>query len=288
MDVNAAMLEHARRRGRQLRVDLWQDPRAGLEQPKTDLVAPNARIKAQHVVGKRGELTDQFYANQSSANDDNRQTLAPLRRVRGCVRAFEAFDQVISQHQRIRHRLERQGVRRAGNQPVVRRCAKRDNQMVVGQAVRAAFGGHGSNELSFEINGFHCGLDEAGSSQRGANRLRAMPQLQAPGAGLEQERRQHEEVLAAHERLSVRHDARAVRSLRAQGASVDCREPKCTRREVSSDPAGLDLDGDLVFAIDRVEVREACSLKNMPMTIPRNREISGTVIQARRRLEDRP
>jgi hypothetical protein len=36
------------------RVDLWQNPRAGLEQPKADLVvAPDARIEAQHVVGKR-------------------------------------------------------------------------------------------------------------------------------------------------------------------------------------------------------------------------------------------
>ncbi len=115
LDINPAPLEHTRGRGRQLRVDLWQNPRAGFEQPKANLVAPNTRIEAQHVVGKRRELTDQFYADQSAADHDNRQTPAPLRRVRGCIRAFEASDQVISQHQRIRHRLEREGVRRAGN-----------------------------------------------------------------------------------------------------------------------------------------------------------------------------
>ena len=199
LDVNPATLEHARRRGRQLRVDLRQNPRAGLEQPEADLVAPDARIEAQHVVGKRRELTHQFYADQSAADHDDCETPAPLGRVRGCVRAFEAFDQVISQHQRIRHRLERQGVRRAGNQSVVRRRAKRDHQMVVGQAVRAAFGSHGSNELSFEVNRFDGGFDEAGALKGGADGLRAMSQLQPAGACLEQERREHEEVLAAHE-----------------------------------------------------------------------------------------
>jgi hypothetical protein len=61
------------------------------------------------------------------------------------------------------------------------------------------FGSHGSNELSFEVNRFDCGFDEAGSLKCGADGLRAMSQLQPAGACLEQERREHEEVLAAHE-----------------------------------------------------------------------------------------
>src|SRR5262245_1013436 len=40
-----------------------QKPRAGLEQPKTNLVAPDAWIEAQHVAGKRRELTHQFDAD---------------------------------------------------------------------------------------------------------------------------------------------------------------------------------------------------------------------------------
>ena len=194
-----ASLEHARRRSRQLRVDLWQNPRAGLEQPKAHLVAPDARIEAQRVVRKCRELTDEFHTDESAANHDDRQTAAPLRGVRGGVRAFEASDQVISQHQRIRHRLERQGVRRTRNQSIVRRRAERDHQMVVGQAVGAVFGSHGSNELPFEVNRFDGGFDEAGSLQCCADGLRAMSQLQPAGACLEQERREHEEVLAAHE-----------------------------------------------------------------------------------------
>lgn len=92
LDVDAATLEHARCRGRQLLVDLWQDPRAGLEEPKADLVPPDARIETQDVVGKGGELTDQFGADESAANHDNRQALAPLRRIHGGVGALEAAD----------------------------------------------------------------------------------------------------------------------------------------------------------------------------------------------------
>ena len=106
LDVDPASLEHARRRRRQLRVDPWQNPRAGLEQPEADLIAPDPWIEAQHIVGKRRELTHQFCADQSAADHDDCETPAPLGRGRGCVRAFEAFDQTISQHQRIRHRLE--------------------------------------------------------------------------------------------------------------------------------------------------------------------------------------
>src|SRR5215212_1529208 len=89
LEVNSALLEHARGRGRQLLVDLWQNPRTRLEQLKANLMAPDARIEAQHVVGKRGQLADQFDADEATADHDNRQTLAPLRRARSGVGAFE-------------------------------------------------------------------------------------------------------------------------------------------------------------------------------------------------------
>jgi hypothetical protein len=44
------------------------------------------------------------------------------------------------------------------------------------------------------------GLDESRSWQGGADRLRAVPQFQPSGTRFEQERREHEEVLAADER----------------------------------------------------------------------------------------
>src|SRR5215218_1600892 len=59
LEVNPAPLEHARRRGCQLLVDLWQNPGTRLEQLKANLVAPDAWVEAQHVVGKRGQLADQ-------------------------------------------------------------------------------------------------------------------------------------------------------------------------------------------------------------------------------------
>jgi hypothetical protein len=76
-----------------------------------DLVPPNARIEAQYVVGKRRELTDELHADQSAADHHDRQTRTPMRRVAGCVRPFEALDQLIPEHQRVGHRLECQRVR---------------------------------------------------------------------------------------------------------------------------------------------------------------------------------
>jgi hypothetical protein len=64
---------------------------------------------------------------------------------------------------------------------------------------------HGANELSFEVDGFDCAFDEACSLKCGADGLCAMSQLQPAGACLEEEGREHEEVLAAHERdLDIR------------------------------------------------------------------------------------
>jgi hypothetical protein len=76
--------------------------------------------------------------------------------------------------------------------------------MVVREVVRRACGG-GSNEPSADVNALDSGLDKAGSPEGGADRLRAVPQLQPSGTGFEQERRQDKEILAAHERdLDVR------------------------------------------------------------------------------------
>src|SRR4029079_9405320 len=97
-DVHSAPLEQARCCRRQLLVNLWQNPRPGLEQPKAHLVSTDARIEAQHAVCKGREFTDEFYADESAPDHDHRQTLAPLSGIRGGVSAFEALDQVISQH----------------------------------------------------------------------------------------------------------------------------------------------------------------------------------------------
>jgi hypothetical protein len=78
VNIDTATLEHARRGGCQCRVDLWQDARACFEQPKAEFVAPDVRIEAQDVVGERRQLAYEFYADQTAANDDNRQTPAPL------------------------------------------------------------------------------------------------------------------------------------------------------------------------------------------------------------------
>ena len=52
-DVGAAPLEHARSHDRQLLVDLGQNACTSLEQQKANLVAPESRIEAEHVIRER-------------------------------------------------------------------------------------------------------------------------------------------------------------------------------------------------------------------------------------------
>ena len=121
------------------------------------------------------------------------------------------------------------------NQSVVRRCAKRHHQMIVGQVVCAAFGCRNSNELSLEINGVDCGFDEAGSSKCSTDGLRAVPQLQPARAGLEKERREHEEVLAADESDLDMRAARQDASRCRTAVTPPNPPPRTTMRMLSSE-----------------------------------------------------
>ena len=104
-------MEHSARHGSQALVDLGTDARARLEQMEANFVTTDARIEAQHVPNKRGQLAKELGANKAAADHDNRQTAPSLRRIGHPIRAFELFDYVISQHQRIAHCLEREGIR---------------------------------------------------------------------------------------------------------------------------------------------------------------------------------
>jgi hypothetical protein len=66
-------------------------------------------------------------------------------------------------------------------------------------------------------------------------------------------------------------------------------EPLRSSRKLAVDCRGLDFNGHLVLAVDRVKCGTPCSLKNIPITMPRKREISGTISVNRRVLfADRP
>ena len=95
-------------------------------------------IEAQHVVREGRELAEQLDTDEAAADHDDRQAPATRRRLRGRIGALELLDQVVSQHQRVRHRLERERVRRAGNQLLVRGRAERHDEMVVRQVVASA------------------------------------------------------------------------------------------------------------------------------------------------------
>ena len=136
-DIGAAPLKHARRHGRQFLVDFRQNACAGLEQQEPNLVASEPRIEAQHVIGECRQLAQQLDTDQAAADHDDGEAAATGRRLRRGVGSLELFDQVISKHQRVRHRLERESVRRAGDQLLVRGRAERDDEMVVRQLVVA-------------------------------------------------------------------------------------------------------------------------------------------------------
>src|SRR4029078_1813706 len=88
--------------------------------------------------------------------------------------------------------------------------------MVVWQRMIDSLRSNGSNDLSFHVNLFNRGLDEARTSKRGADWLRAMPQFQPSRARLEQQRCEDKEVFAAHQRnldhpLPAPHSRRVAR-----------------------------------------------------------------------------
>ena len=72
--------------------------------------------------------------------------------------------------------------------------------MVVSQIVGTSLRRNGSHGLAFDVDVVNGRLDESRPPQGGADRLGAVPQFQPSRAGFEQQRREDEEVLAAHER----------------------------------------------------------------------------------------
>ena len=76
VDVGAPPAQHVGGDGRELLVDLRQHARAGFEQQEANLVAPDARIEAQHVFDERRELAEQFDTDEAAADHDDRQTPA--------------------------------------------------------------------------------------------------------------------------------------------------------------------------------------------------------------------
>ena len=110
-------------------IDLGQDAGPALEQVEAQLVAADARVVAQHVIGERGELAEKLDTHESAADDHDRETAPAGSRGSRRVRPFEALDQMVSQHERVGHRLE--GHRRggAGDKGLVGRGTQSDDEV---------------------------------------------------------------------------------------------------------------------------------------------------------------
>jgi hypothetical protein len=113
-------------------------------------------------------------------------------------RERSAASDVISEHERVGHRLEGERGLGAGNLREVRVGAERDDELVVRELAHRPLGQH-AHDAPTHIHIGDRRLDESRATKRGANRLRAVPELQRSRAGFEEQRREHEEIDAAHE-----------------------------------------------------------------------------------------
>ena len=89
--------------GRERGVDLRQDAGAGLEQVEAELVAAEARIVAQDVLGERGELAEQLDTDQPAADHDEGEAPAAELRVRRGIGPLELLDHVVPDQERVGH-----------------------------------------------------------------------------------------------------------------------------------------------------------------------------------------
>src|SRR5689334_1641679 len=94
------------------------------------LVATYRGIVSKLVFYEGGQLAEQLDANESTADDDDRQQRAPPFRVGFDVRTLQLFDQMIAQHERIGDRLERPRMLRARDEREVRRCTQGDDHVI--------------------------------------------------------------------------------------------------------------------------------------------------------------
>jgi hypothetical protein len=117
---------------------------------------------------------------------------------------------VIAQHEGVRHGLERERGVGAGDQRLVGGGAESHDELIEGDLPRDAVG-RGPDHPALDVHRLHGRLDEPGPAQRGSDRLRAVPELQGARACLEQQRREHEEVVPADQRdLGLRPAQRAL------------------------------------------------------------------------------
>ena len=106
---------------------------AALEQDEADLVAIHVLVKRRDPVHESGQLAEQLHADQSAADDREREQAAFALRVGLHVGALETLDDVVAEQEGVGEGLEREGVLRTGDHHAVGHGPEGQDQLVVGQ-----------------------------------------------------------------------------------------------------------------------------------------------------------
>src|SRR5262249_29468430 len=168
------------------------------EQEEADLVAIHVLVKRRDPVHESGQLAEQLHADQSAADDREREQSAFALQVGLHVGSLEAFDHVVAEPEGVGERLEREGVLRTGDHHSVGHCPEGQDQLVVGQFTRFLW----SDQMDYpsvQVDALNRGLDEPGGLQKGTDGEGAMPHVKSARKNLKQQRRHEQEVVPVHQ-----------------------------------------------------------------------------------------
>ncbi len=106
-----------------------------MQQRQPDLLAADAAVVSHHRIDERRDLAEDFRSHQAAADDHETEQLPLALRVQLDVCALESLYDEIPQEDRIRQRLERKGVLRAGDLFEIRHRPQGQDDVVVRNVV---------------------------------------------------------------------------------------------------------------------------------------------------------
>lgn len=197
VDFNAAVLEGFGGVGGEVFFHFGEDSLGGFDEDEAGDVAGDAGVGAEEGFDELGEFAHELDADEASADDDGGEEFASAVGVFFDIGLFEEVDDAVSEVDGVAEGFEGEGVFAAGDEFEVGDAAEGEDEVVVIEFVDEVVGGvPGENAASFEIDAFDVGFDEAGLFEHGADGIDGVAGFEDAGAGLEEEGR-HEEVVVA-------------------------------------------------------------------------------------------